>query len=167
MQDWDLHLLKFLDNHVTHAPSSHPTKLIVMHTLFLTWFSYKESSSKTNVCKYPTSHSLVVHVYTLPSPPAHSKLEKGEKEVMLKEALSNAKLWEARYQAAEKSRQEYRENTRRIVLENERMQNAVNQVSHQYTHSSHSTPPHTPPSSPSTPSSPPHSLHRLNGTRLR
>ena len=75
---------------------------------------------------------------------AHSKLEKGEKEVMLKEALSNAKLWEARYQAAEKSRQEYRENTRRIVIENERMQNAVNQVSHQYTSSSPSSPPHPP-----------------------
>ena len=79
----------------------------------------------------------------------HSKLEKGEKEVMLKEALSNAKLWEARYQAAEKSRQEYRENTRRIVIENERMQNAVNQVSHQYTHSS---PPHPPPLTLLTPS---------------
>ena len=34
-----------------------------------------------------------------------------------------------RYQAVEKSRQEYRENTRRIVAENEQMQNAVNQVS--------------------------------------
>ena len=85
-------------------------------------------------------HINLSFMYTPSS--AHSKLEKGEKEVMLKEALSNAKLWEARYQAAEKSRQEYRENTRRIVIENERMQNAVNQVSHQYTHSSPSSPPH-------------------------
>ena len=60
---------------------------------------------------------------------AHSKSAKGEKEAILKEALSNARLWEMRYQAVEKSRQEYRENTRRIVAENEQMQNAVNQVS--------------------------------------
>ena len=60
---------------------------------------------------------------------AHSKSERGEKEAILKEALSNARLWEMRYQAVEKSRQEYRESTRKIATENERMQNAVSQVS--------------------------------------
>ena len=33
-----------------------------------------------------------------------------------------------RYEAVEKSRQEYRENSRKLVAENEVLQNAVNQV---------------------------------------
>ena len=33
-----------------------------------------------------------------------------------------------RYEAVEKSRQEYRENARKLVVENETLQNAVNQV---------------------------------------
>ena len=57
-----------------------------------------------------------------------SKLEKGEKEVMVKQALESAKLWEVRYEAVEKSRQEYRENTRKLVTENEGLHNAVHQV---------------------------------------
>lgn len=47
---------------------------------------------------------------------------------MVKEALQSAKLWEARYAAVEKSRQEYRENARRLVAENEGLHGAVNQV---------------------------------------
>lgn len=81
-----------------------------------------------------------------------SKSEKGDKELMVKEALANTKIWEARcvinmfksedvssmnplfalpyfrYQAVEKSRHEYRENAKRLVTENEALQNAVNQV---------------------------------------
>ena len=54
--------------------------------------------------------------------------EKTDKELLVKEALAGARLWEARYEASEKSRQEYRENARRLVDQNEVLQNAVNQV---------------------------------------
>ena len=46
----------------------------------------------------------------------------------MKEALASAKLWESRYVAVDKSRQEYRENTKKLVGDNERLQTAVNQV---------------------------------------
>ena len=46
----------------------------------------------------------------------------------MKDALQNAKLWEARYAAVERSRQEYRENARQLVTENEKLQGAVKQV---------------------------------------
>ena len=46
----------------------------------------------------------------------------------MKEALSNARLWEARYAAVESSRQEYRENVHRLATENDTLQKAVNQV---------------------------------------
>lgn len=49
--------------------------------------------------------------------------------MVLKEALTSAKLWEARYNAVEKSRQEYRENTKRLVSVNDTLQSAINQVS--------------------------------------
>ena len=47
---------------------------------------------------------------------------------MVREALSNARLWEARFAAAEKSRREYRENVGQLATENEKLQKAVNQV---------------------------------------
>ncbi len=47
---------------------------------------------------------------------------------MVKEALTNAKLWEARYTAVEKSRKEYRENTKKLITNNESLQSAVDQV---------------------------------------
>lgn len=53
---------------------------------------------------------------------------KVDKESVLKEALSNAKLWEARFGAADKSRQEYRENAKRLIAQNDRLQTAVDQV---------------------------------------
>ena len=40
----------------------------------------------------------------------------------------------SRYQAVEKSRHEYRENAKRLVAENEALQNAVNQVGTLHTH---------------------------------
>lgn len=46
----------------------------------------------------------------------------------MKEALSSAKLWEARFGAADKSRQDYRENARQLITHNERLQRAVDQV---------------------------------------
>lgn len=47
---------------------------------------------------------------------------------MVREAISNARLWEARFAAAEKSRHEYRENVCQLATENEKLQKAVNQV---------------------------------------
>lgn len=52
-----------------------------------------------------------------------------DKESVLKEAVSNAKLWEVRFGAAAKSRHEYRENARKLITQNEVLQNAVDQVS--------------------------------------
>ncbi|XP_003389088.1 PREDICTED: basal body-orientation factor 1-like [Amphimedon queenslandica] len=51
-----------------------------------------------------------------------------DKESMLKEALNSAKLWEARYEATEKSRVEYRENTQRLITENDSLQSAINKT---------------------------------------
>lgn len=47
----------------------------------------------------------------------------------MKDALSNAKLWEVRFGAADKSRHEYRENARKLITQNDVLQNAVDQVS--------------------------------------
>lgn len=52
-----------------------------------------------------------------------------DKASMLKEAVSNAKLWEVRFGAVDKSRHEYRENARQLITQNEVLQNAVDQVS--------------------------------------
>lgn len=46
----------------------------------------------------------------------------------LNQAVSDAKLWEMRFQAAEKSRETYRESSRRLVQENEQLQLAISQV---------------------------------------
>lgn len=43
--------------------------------------------------------------------------------------MATARLWEMRYQAVEQSRQEYRENSRQLVAENDRLQTSINQVS--------------------------------------
>lgn len=42
--------------------------------------------------------------------------------------VREARLWEARYTAAEKSRRDYRENVCQLATENEKLQKAVNQV---------------------------------------
>jgi len=55
--------------------------------------------------------------------------EKRDKEAALKEAMATARLWEMRCQAVEQSRQEYRENSRQLVAENDRLQTSINQVS--------------------------------------
>ena len=47
----------------------------------------------------------------------------------MRQALESAKLWEARYEAVERSRQDYRENTRKLITENEGLHSAVHQVS--------------------------------------
>ena len=46
----------------------------------------------------------------------------------LRQAVSDAKLWEMRFQAAEKSRETYRESGRRLIQENEQLQSAISQV---------------------------------------
>lgn len=54
--------------------------------------------------------------------------KKVEKDEIVKDALANAKLWEVRYAAADKSRQEYRENVLKLVSENEQLRTNVIQV---------------------------------------
>ena len=54
--------------------------------------------------------------------------EKKDKELALKQAVSDAKLWEMRFQAVDKSREAYRESGRRLIKENEQLQLAVSQV---------------------------------------
>ena len=71
---------------------------------------------------------LVTVYYIFFNPMMCRKNSKGDKELIMKEALSNAKLWEARYVAAEKSRQEYRENAKALLSNNEMLQSAVDQV---------------------------------------
>ncbi|XP_070571083.1 basal body-orientation factor 1-like isoform X2 [Ptychodera flava] len=44
------------------------------------------------------------------------------------QATANSRLWEARLEATEKSRLEYRENAKRLALENESLQNHVTQA---------------------------------------
>jgi len=56
-----------------------------------------------------------------------SKNEDGES--VIKEAIENARLWEARFGAADKSRQEYRQNAKKLLTQNERLQKAVEEVS--------------------------------------
>ena len=48
----------------------------------------------------------------------------------MKEALTSAKLWEARYNTVETSRQEYRENAKKLVTVNDTLQSVINQVGH-------------------------------------
>ncbi|CAH3161550.1 unnamed protein product [Pocillopora meandrina] len=48
--------------------------------------------------------------------------KKSKKESVLKDAMANAKLWETKLEAVEKSRQEYRENAKRLVYENDILQ---------------------------------------------
>ncbi|XP_065845432.1 basal body-orientation factor 1-like [Oscarella lobularis] len=55
------------------------------------------------------------------------KTPKSEKEIQYKEALTNAKIWEARLEATEKSRQEYKENLRKLVGENDDLKQKMGQ----------------------------------------
>lgn len=48
--------------------------------------------------------------------------KKAKKESVLKDAMANAKLWETKLEAVEKSRQEYRENAKRLLYENDILQ---------------------------------------------
>lgn len=48
--------------------------------------------------------------------------KKSKKESVLKDAIANAKLWETKLEALEKSRQEYRDNAKRLVYENDVLQ---------------------------------------------
>ena len=57
-----------------------------------------------------------------------SKTSVKDKEVALQQATCDAKLWEMRFQAAEKSREVYRESSRRLVEENDQLQAAISQV---------------------------------------
>ena len=47
---------------------------------------------------------------------------------MVKEALSNARMWEARFSATDKARQEYRNNTRKLITQNDKLHGVVEQV---------------------------------------
>jgi hypothetical protein len=47
--------------------------------------------------------------------------------VQYREAISNARVWEARLEATEKSRLEYRENVQRLVKENDGIQKKMEQ----------------------------------------
>ena len=60
--------------------------------------------------------------------PRRNISEKKDKEAALKQAVSDAKLWEMRFQAAEKSREAYRESGRRLMQENDLLQSAISQV---------------------------------------
>lgn len=53
--------------------------------------------------------------------------------------MSDAKLWEMRFQAAEKSREAYRESSRQLVQENELLQSAISQVLPMTYHLAHLT----------------------------
>ncbi|XP_062503470.1 basal body-orientation factor 1-like [Corticium candelabrum] len=55
------------------------------------------------------------------------KKPKSAKEVQYREAITNAKVWEARLESTEKSRLEYRENVRRLVHENDDLQKKMAQ----------------------------------------
>ncbi|KAL5474689.1 hypothetical protein EMCRGX_G026673 [Ephydatia muelleri] len=59
---------------------------------------------------------------------AKKEEKKVEKDEIVKDALANAKLWEVRYAAADKSRQEYRENVLKLVSENEQLRTNVIQT---------------------------------------
>ncbi|KAM7444118.1 hypothetical protein ABFA07_007291 [Porites harrisoni] len=48
--------------------------------------------------------------------------KKAKKESVLKDAIANAKLWETKLETLEKSRQEYRDNAKRLVYENDMLQ---------------------------------------------
>lgn len=48
--------------------------------------------------------------------------KKSKKESVLKDALANAKLWETKLEGLEKSRQEYRDNAKRLLYENDILQ---------------------------------------------
>lgn len=48
--------------------------------------------------------------------------KKAKKESVLKDAMANAKLWETKLEAVEKSRQEYRENAKHLLYENDILQ---------------------------------------------
>lgn len=54
--------------------------------------------------------------------------EKKDKEVALKQTVTDAKLWEMRYQAIEKSRQTYRDTGHKLIQENNQLQAAISQV---------------------------------------
>ena len=58
--------------------------------------------------------------------------EKRDKEAALKQAVADARLWEMRFQAAEKSRHTYRESSHKLVQENNHLQSAISQVSPHY-----------------------------------
>ncbi len=64
----------------------------------------------------------------LPSILISSKETKPDKDSIAKEALSNARMWEARFAAADKGRQEYRNNAKRLITQNDKLQGAVEQV---------------------------------------
>ena len=57
-----------------------------------------------------------------------SKEPKADKDDILREALFNARLWEAKFGAADKSRHEYRNNTRTLITQNDKLQGVVEQV---------------------------------------
>ena len=60
--------------------------------------------------------------------------EKKDKELALKQAVADATLWEMRFQAAEKSREAYRDTGRRLIQENDQLQAAISQVRPDYVH---------------------------------
>ncbi|XP_031564389.1 basal body-orientation factor 1-like [Actinia tenebrosa] len=53
--------------------------------------------------------------------------KKAKKESVLKDATANAKLWETKLTAVEKSRTEYRENAKRLLYENDSLQQQMTQ----------------------------------------
>lgn len=54
--------------------------------------------------------------------------KKGKKESVLKDAIANAKLWETKLDAVEKSRHEYRTNAKKLLYENDMLQNQMSQT---------------------------------------
>ncbi|KXJ08501.1 basal body-orientation factor 1 [Exaiptasia diaphana] len=54
--------------------------------------------------------------------------KKAKKDSVLKDAVANAKLWETKLDAVEKSRTEYRDNAKRLLYENDALQQQVSQT---------------------------------------
>ncbi|XP_065070996.1 basal body-orientation factor 1-like [Rhopilema esculentum] len=53
---------------------------------------------------------------------------KDDKESVLKNAVANARLWEGKLYSTERAKQEYRENAKKLLYENEGLQNQMAQI---------------------------------------
>ena len=61
-------------------------------------------------------------------PCCSKKSDQPDKESIFKEAVASAKLWEARYNAVDQSRLQYRSQSLRLAGENEALQSAISKT---------------------------------------